>query len=258
MRSYQKLLYKVLNEGVPHDDRTGVGTRSLFGEQLKIDMMSSFPLLTTKKVNFKAVVAELLWFLRGDTNIDTLGCKIWDYWADSDGEVGPSYGYQWRQGFGIDQIRQLQQNIDDNPNSRRHIVTAWNPGSVKDVILPPCHVMWQVKVYKQLGQMSICLYQRSADIFLGVPFNIASYATLLHLLCASHGYEPRELTMMFGDIHLYGNHVEQAKTQISRNALQLPRLLIKEAKQNLWEYTTDDIELIDYVSHEALKAQVAI
>ena len=260
---YLDLLADVLGSGVERSDRTGVGTRGVFGRQMRFDLSAGFPLLTTKKLHFKSVALELLWFLRGDTNIRWLqdrGVGIWDEWADADGELGPVYGRQWRSwaapdGRSIDQIARLLEGLRTNPNSRRHIVSAWNPADVDDMALPPCHCLFQFFVAK--GKLSCQLYQRSADIFLGVPFNIASYALLTHMVAEVVGLEVGEFVHTLGDAHLYLNHLDQAQLQLTRQPLAPPQLRLAP-KADLFAFDYEDIKLEGYAAHPHIKAQVAI
>ena len=239
MRQYLDLMRHVLENGAVKEDRTGTGTRSVFGYQMRFDLADGFPMLTTKKLHLKSIIHELLWFLAGDTNIAYLkenGVSIWDDWADENGDLGPVYGYQWRSwprvdGGTVDQITQLMEQIKTNPDSRRLIVSAWNPSQVDDMALPPCHALFQF--YVANGKLSCQLYQRSADIFLGVPFNIASYALLTLMVARVSGLEPGEFVHSFGDAHLYSNHIEQAKEQLSRSPGALPQILIKDRGQGL-------------------------
>lgn len=240
------------------DDRTGTGTLSLFGHQMRFNLQKGFPLLTTKKVHFKSIVHELLWFLKGDTNVKYLndnGVTIWDEWANEDGELGKIYSKQWRDFGGIDQITELVESLKNNPNSRRHIVSAWNVGELDQMALPPCHTLWQC--YVANGKLSLQLYQRSADTFLGLPFNIASYALLTHLLAKTCDLEVGDLIITLGDAHLYLNHQDQAYTQIDRVPTPFPTLNIKE-KKSIFDYTFEDIELENYNPQSAIKAPVAI
>ncbi|UDF02897.1 thymidylate synthase [Asticcacaulis sp. AND118] len=260
---YLNLLSDLLDNGVTRMDRTGTGTIGLFGRQIRFDLSKGFPLLTTKKVHFKSVAVELLWFLRGDTNVKYLHdhkVSIWDEWADENGDLGPVYGKQWRSwaapdGRSIDQMAQLVENLKTNPYSRRHVISAWNPSEVDDMALPPCHCLFQFFVAD--GKLSCQLYQRSADIFLGVPFNIASYALLTHMVAQAVGLQVGDFVHSFGDVHLYLNHVEQARTQLTRDPLPFPALKLAD-KKDLFGFDYADLELIDYQSHPALKAAVAV
>ena len=260
---YLNLLRDILDNGVRRDDRTGTGTLGVFGRQIRFDLSKGFPLLTTKKLHTRSIFIELLWFLRGETNIGWLkenGVGIWDEWADANGDLGPVYGKQWRSwaapnGSSIDQIKKLVHGLKTNPNSRRHIVSAWNPADVDDMALPPCHCLFQFFVAD--GKLSCQLYQRSADIFLGVPFNIASYALLTMMLAQVLGLEPGDFVHTFGDAHLYLNHLEQAELQLSRAPLPLPTLTVA-AKSDLFAYELSDFMLTDYQSWPHIKAAVAV
>jgi len=264
MRQYLDLLEKVLREGVEKRDRTGTGTRSIFGHQIRFDLAQGFPLVTTKKVHLKSIIYELLWFLRGETNVHWLqehGVTIWDEWADANGELGPVYGYQWRswpsQGDGtIDQISHLIRDIKNNPDSRRLIVTAWNPADVPKMALPPCHCLFQFYVAE--GKLSCQLYQRSADIFLGVPFNIASYALLTMMVAQVTGLEPGEFVHSFGDAHLYLNHIEQAELQLSRAPYPLPVMKLNPAVTDIFGFRYEDFTLENYQAHPGIKAPIAV
>ncbi len=264
MRQYLDLMARALNEGVDVMDRTGVGTRSVFGHQMRFDLAQGFPLLTTKKLHVRSIFIELLWFLRGDTNVRWLqenGVTIWDEWADADGNLGPVYGKQWRDwatadGRAIDQIAELIDTIRTNPGSRRQVVTAWNPGELAAMALSPCHCLFQT--YVANGRLSLQLYQRSADIFLGVPFNIASYALLTHLLAQQCDLLPGEFIWTGGDCHLYSNHFEQARTQLSRTPGPLPRLEIVRRAPSIDAYDYADFVLHDYVAQPHIKAPVAV
>ncbi|WP_341025069.1 thymidylate synthase [Brevundimonas diminuta] len=260
---YLNLLRDILDNGVRRDDRTGTGTLGVFGRQMRFDLSKGFPLLTTKKLHTRSIFFELLWFLRGETNIAWLkdnGVSIWDEWADADGDLGPVYGKQWRSwaapnGASIDQIQKLVHGLKTNPNSRRHIVSAWNPADVDDMALPPCHCLFQFFVAD--GKLSCQLYQRSADVFLGVPFNIASYALLTHMLAKVVGLEPGDFVHTFGDAHLYLNHLEQAELQLSRAPLPLPTLSVAD-KDDLFGFELSDFVLNDYQSWPHIKAAVAV
>ncbi|WP_110692705.1 thymidylate synthase [Salinicola halophyticus] len=264
MRPYLDLMQRVLDSGVEKADRTGVGTLSVFGHQMRFDLREGFPLVTTKKLHLRSIIHELLWFLRGDTNIAYLhehNVSIWDEWADANGDLGPVYGYQWRswptpEGEHIDQIAKLVEQIRRNPDSRRHIVSAWNPALVDEMALPPCHALFQF--YVANGSLSCQLYQRSADIFLGVPFNIASYALLTHMIAQVCGLEPGEFVHTLGDAHLYLNHLEQARLQLSREPLPLPTLKLNPAIDDLFDFRFDDIAIEGYESHPAIKAPIAV
>ena len=262
-RQYLALLADILASGVERGDRTGTGTLGVFGRQMRFDLAKGFPLLTTKKLPLKSIAVELLWFLRGDTNVRWLqerGCTIWDEWADENGELGPVYGKQWRSwaapdGRVIDQIANLVEGLKTNPNSRRHIVSAWNPADVDDMALPPCHCLFQFFVAD--GKLSCQLYQRSADVFLGVPFNIASYALLTMMMAQVVGLEPGEFVHTFGDAHLYLNHVEQAREQLTREPYSFPTLHIA-ARRDLFSYEYEDLTLEGYQAHPHIKAPVAV
>ncbi|MBK6610218.1 MAG: thymidylate synthase [Sphingobacteriales bacterium] len=265
MQTYLNLLNHVLANGVQKSDRTGTGTIGVFGHQMRFNLQEGFPLLTTKKLHTKSIVYELLWFLRGDSNIKYLtdnGVTIWNEWADAEGNLGPVYGHQWRlwpsrqAGQTIDQIAQVLQSLQHNPNSRRHIVTAWNPADVPKMALPPCHCLFQF--YVQNGQLSCQLYQRSADIFLGVPFNIASYALLTHLVAQVCNLQVGEFIHTLGDAHLYLNHLEQAKLQLSRQPLPLPTLTLNKSVNNLFEFTFNDINFENYQAHPSIKAPISV
>lgn len=264
MKEYLALLSKVMTEGKTKPDRTGVGTLSLFGEQLRIDIDKSFPLLTTKKIHLPSVVHELLWFLRGDDNIAYLkqhGITIWDEWADSNGNLGPIYGKQWRrwlanEGREHDQIQTIVDQLHHDPHSRRMMLSAWNVGELDKMKLPPCHLLSQFYVID--GMLSCHLYQRSADVFLGVPFNIASYALLTHMLAQVSNLSAHQLVISFGDVHLYHNHIDQAKTQLARDLKPLPRLLLNPAIKNIADFTADDIVVMGYDPHPAIKAPIAV
>ena len=261
---YLGLLRDVLENGDSRDDRTGVGARSVFGRQLRFDLAEGFPLLTTKKLFTKAIVAELIWFLRGDSNVrwlQTQGVTIWDEWADSAGDLGPVYGKQWRSwaapdGRSIDQIAGVVESLKTMPYSRRHIVSAWNPADVDQMALPPCHCLFQF--YVAGGKLSCQLYQRSADIFLGVPFNIASYALLTHMMAQAVGLAPGVFVHTFGDTHLYANHVAQAEEQLRRSPLPLPFLKLDPAKRDVFAFVPEDIAFEGYRAHPAIKAPIAV
>lgn len=264
MRQYLDLLKHILDHGVEKSDRTGTGTRSVFGYQMRFDLSDGFPMLTTKKLHLKSIIHELLWFLTGDTNIAYLrqhGVKIWDEWADEHGDLGPVYGHQWRfwptpDGSSIDQISALIDNIKTDPDSRRHIVSAWNVADVQHMALPPCHALFQF--YVGGGRLSCQLYQRSADVFLGVPFNIASYALLTMMVARVTGYEPGEFIHTFGDVHLYTNHFDQADEQLSRDPHSLPEMRINPVVNSIFKFTFEDFELINYHPHPHIKASVAV
>jgi thymidylate synthase len=264
MRQYLDLLRHVLETGVEKSDRTGTGTRSVFGYQMRFDLRRGFPLVTTKKLHLKSIVHELLWFLSGSTNIEYLrahGVSIWDEWADESGELGPVYGSQWRfwpapGGGTIDQISQVVESIRKNPDSRRHIVSAWNPAEVPNMALPPCHTLFQF--YVAGGELSCQLYQRSADVFLGVPFNIASYALLTAMMAQVCGLRPAELVHTFGDAHLYLNHLEQAALQLGRAPRPLPRLELNPAVSSILDFRYEDVKIEGYDPHPAIKAPIAV
>lgn len=264
MKQYLELLRHVLENGTVREDRTGVGTHSCFGYQMRFDLSEGFPLLTTKKLHTKSIIHELLWFIRGETNIKSLqdvGVSIWNEWADAEGELGPVYGAQWRawptaRGDSIDQLSELIEQIKANPYSRRHIISAWNVGEIDNMALPPCHTMFQF--YVADGKLSCQLYQRSADVFLGVPFNIASYALLLMMVAHVTNLQPGEFIHTFGDVHLYKNHVEQARLQLQRTPLPLPTMEIKRQVNSIFEFKYEDFELKDYQSHAHIAAPVAV
>jgi thymidylate synthase len=264
MRPYLDLMRRVLDSGVPKEDRTGTGTLSVFGHQMRFDLAAGYPLVTTKKVHLKSIVHELLWFLRGETNVRWLnerGVTIWDEWADADGELGPIYGYQWRSwpdaaGRHIDQMARVVEEIRSNPDSRRHIVSAWNVGDLEAMRLPPCHLLFQFWVGR--GRLSCQLYQRSADVFLGVPFNIASYALLTLMVAQVTGYEPGEFILTLGDTHLYSNHLEQAREQLTRRPRCLPRMEINPDRQEIDEFRFEDFRLTEYDPHPHIKAPIAV
>lgn len=265
MESYLNLLKDILENGTPRKDRTGVGTIGVFGRQLRFDLSNDdFPLLTTKKLHWKSIVHELLWFLSGDTNIKYLrdnGVTIWDEWADENGNLGPVYGHQWRNWGGkVDQIANVVKSLRENPFSRRHIVTAWNPSEVDDMALPPCHCLFQFHVTpgKHRHKLSLQLYQRSCDVFLGVPFNIASYALLLRMMAQVCGFEAYEFIHTYGDLHLYSNHVEQAKLQLTREPKPLPKLILDPHPTELEEFNYNSFILGGYEPHPAIKAPVAV
>lgn len=264
MQQYLDLLSRILNEGVHKGDRTGTGTLSVFGNQMRFNLRDGFPLLTTKKLHLKSIIYELLWFLRGDTNIHYLqehGVRIWNEWADENGELGPVYGHQWRswpdyKGGTIDQITNVLEQIKHNPNSRRMLVTAWNPAEVEEMALPPCHCLFQF--YVADGRLSLQLYQRSADTFLGVPFNIASYALLLQMMAQVTGLEAGEFIHTTGDTHLYSNHLEQAKLQLTRTPRPLPKMKINPDVKDLFTFKYEDFELVDYNPYPHISAEVAV
>ncbi|WP_019644316.1 thymidylate synthase [Novispirillum itersonii] len=264
MKQYHDLMRLVLETGHRKEDRTGTGTLSVFGHQMRFDLSDGFPLVTTKKLHLKSIIHELLWFLRGDTNIGYLhqhGVTIWDEWADENGNLGPVYGAQWRSwpdgsGGTIDQIAQLVHSLKTNPDSRRHIVSAWNPAEVNAMALPPCHCLFQF--YVADGRLSCQLYQRSADIFLGVPFNIASYALLTLMLAQVCGYQPGDFVHTLGDAHLYLNHLDQAREQLSRDFFPLPQMRLDPAITDLFAFTYDHFRLENYQSHPSIKAPIAV
>jgi len=264
VRAYLDLLQHILDHGVVKDDRTGTGTLSVFGHQMRIDLRDGFPLLTTKKLHLRSIIHELLWFLTGDTNLRYLHenrVTIWDEWADADGNLGPVYGAQWRSwpapdGRYIDQITGLIEDIRSNPNSRRHIVSAWNVADLDKMALPPCHALFQFWVAD--GGLSCQLYQRSADVFLGVPFNIASYAMLTMMVAQSCGLKPREFIHTFGDVHLYRNHIDQAKLQLERRPRRLPTMTLNPEIGSVFDFRFDDFKLADYDPHPHIKAPIAV
>lgn len=277
MKTYLDLLQHILDKGSRKADRTGTGTISLFGYQMRFDLAQGFPAVTTKKLHLKSIIHELLWFLRGDTNVRYLnenGVRIWDQWATEDGELGPVYGAQWRNwvapdGRHIDQIAQLLTDLRERPDSRRHIVSAWNPALLPDETrsprenaamglqaLPPCHTMFQFHVAD--GRLSCQLYQRSADVFLGVPFNTASYSLLTMMIAQVVGLEPGDFVHTFGDVHIYMNHLEQVQTQLSRKPLPLPRMIINPEVRDLFAFRYEDFELLDYQCHPAIRAPIAV
>lgn len=261
---YLDLMQTVLEHGVDRHDRTGVGTRCVFGHQMRFDLSRGFPLLTTKKLHLRSIIHELLWFLKGDTNIAYLkenGVRIWDEWADENGDLGPVYGYQWRswpdpKGGSVDQIAKVLEQIRTSPQSRRLIVSAWNPAQVDEMQLPPCHCLFQF--YVANGKLSCQLYQRSADIFLGVPFNIASYALLLTMVAQVTGLQPGEFIHTLGDAHLYSNHLEQAKEQLARTPKAAPKLVLNPAVNDLFAFRFEDIHIDAYEAHPHIKAEVAV
>lgn len=280
MRAYLELLQKVLDEGVTREDRTGTGTRSLFGYQMRVDLSEGFPLLTTKKVHLKSIIHELLWFVSGETHVTQLqeaGVSIWDEWATAEqtarfgrkeGDLGPVYGHQWRNfgateredgsyaRDGVDQLTRVLDEIRDNPDSRRLIVSGWNPSEAERVALPPCHTLFQF--YVSGGRLSCQLYQRSADVFLGVPFNIASYALLTMMIASVSGLKPGDFIHTFGDVHLYSNHIDQARLQLTRQPRPLPTMLIDPSVDNLFAFRYEHFQLKDYLPHPRIKAPVAV
>jgi thymidylate synthase len=264
MRQYLDLMRHVRDHGTRKGDRTGTGTRSVFGYQMRFNLAEGFPLVTTKKLHLRSIIHELLWFLRGDTNIKYLrdnGVSIWDEWADENGDLGPVYGYQWRSwpapnGGSIDQIKLLLEQIKNSPDSRRLLVSAWNPACVDEMALPPCHCLFQFYVAE--GKLSCQLYQRSADIFLGVPFNIASYALLTLMVARECGLEPGDFVHTFGDAHLYSNHLQQVETQLARTPLPLPSMQLNPEVTSLLDFRYEDFELVGYEAHPHIKAPVAV
>lgn len=265
MRNYIDLLRTVLENGEARPDRTGTGTIGLFGAQLRFDISKNFPLLTTKQVHLKSIIYELLWFLKGSTNIKYLqehGVKIWNEWADADGELGPVYGAQWRKwatpnGTTIDQIKNVIDSIKTDPYGRRHIVSAWNPADVRKMALPPCHTLFQFYVSVD-GGLSCQLYQRSADLFLGVPFNIASYSLLTMMVAQVCGLQPKEFVHTFGDLHIYKNHIEQVKEQLSRTPRELPQMQINKDVQDIDSFQYSDFKLVNYDPYPSIKAPIAV
>ena len=264
MVQYLDLLSNVLEKGSPKSDRTGTGTISLFGYQMKFDLSDGFPVLTTKRLHLKSIIYELLWFLKGDTNVRYLhdnGVRIWNDWADGNGDLGPVYGAQWRSwplpgGRSIDQISQVIDSIKNNPDSRRHIVSAWNVGEIEKMALPPCHILFQF--YVADGRLSCQLYQRSADIFLGVPFNIASYSLLLMMVARVTSLEPGEFIHTLGDAHIYLNHIDQVREQLQREPYQLPVMKIKRTPASVFDFEYDDFALEGYNSHPHIKGEIAV
>lgn len=264
MKQYLQLLQRVLDEGVHKEDRTGTGTISVFGHQMRFRMSDGFPLLTTKKLHLKSIIYELLWFLNGDTNVKYLqehGVRIWNEWADPDGSLGHIYGYQWRSwpdydGGHIDQIQEAVDTIKDNPDSRRIIVSSWNVADLSRMNLPPCHTFFQF--YVADGKLSLQLYQRSADIFLGVPFNIASYALLLKMMAQVTGLQEGDFVHTFGDAHIYNNHIEQARLQLTREPRPLPKMIINPEVKNIFDFKYEDFTLQDYDPHPHIKAEVSV
>lgn len=269
MQTYLDLLTDVLKNGEERGDRTGTGTLSVFGRQARYDLREGFPCLTTKKLHLRSIIHELLWFLKGETNIAYLKehkVRIWDEWADENGDLGPVYGQQWRSwpsdsGDSIDQIKRLIEDLKNKPTSRRHIVSAWNVGNVDAMALPPCHLLFQFYVHDPESErpgLSCQLYQRSADLFLGVPFNIASYALLTQMIAQVCGYEARDFVHTFGDLHLYSNHLEQARTQLSREPMKLPQMKLNPEVKDIDSFTFEDFELVGYEAHPHIKATVAV
>ncbi|MEM7167506.1 MAG: thymidylate synthase [Planctomycetota bacterium] len=270
MQQYLDLMRRIRDEGVQKGDRTGTGTLSVFGHQMRFDLTAGFPAVTTKKLHFRSIIHELLWFLRGETNVRYLqenGVTIWDEWADADGNLGPVYGSQWRcwptaDGGHVDQVAKVVADLRGNPNSRRHIVSAWNVAEVDRMALPPCHLLFQFYVAPAAAgerpRLSCQLYQRSADVFLGVPFNIASYGLLTAMIAQVVGYDVGEFVHTIGDAHLYSNHLEQAELQLTRDPLPLPTLWLNPDVRNLDDFCYDDIEIRDYQSHPAIKAPISV
>jgi thymidylate synthase len=264
VQQYRDLMTRVLEEGVPKGDRTGTGTLSVFGHQMRFDLSAGFPLVTTKKVHTRSIFAELLWFLRGDTNVAWLqerGVSIWDEWADAAGDLGPIYGYQWRSwptpdGRHVDQLAQVVQQLRTDPDSRRHVVSAWNVADIPDMALAPCHTMFQF--YVAQGRLSCQLYQRSADVFLGVPFNIASYALLTHMVAQVSGLEVGDFVHTLGDAHLYTNHLDQARLQLTRDPRPLPRLVLDGSVSALDAFELEHISVEGYDPHPGIKAPIAV
>lgn len=264
MKQYLTLIQHVLDNGAQRDDRTGTGTLGVFGYQMRFDLAEGFPLLTTKKLHLRSIIHELLWFLKGSTNVEYLKSNkvtIWDEWARPDGELGPIYGYQWRSwpdysGGHIDQLSSVLKSIIENPNSRRHLVSAWNVGQIDQMALPPCHILFQF--YVSNGRLSVQLYQRSADIFLGVPFNIASYALLLMLVARQTNLQPGEFIHTLGDAHIYRNHLDQVKLQLTRKPLPLPQMWINPAVKSLFDYQFDDFRLEGYQAHPHIKGDISV
>ncbi|PZD93684.1 thymidylate synthase [Paenibacillus sambharensis] len=264
MRNYLDLLQDILDHGIEKEDRTGTGTYSVFGRQLRFDLSEGFPLVTTKKMHVKSIIHELLWFLKGETNVRYLqenGVRIWNEWADENGELGPVYGSQWRawqgaDGRKIDQIAQVVESIRNNPDSRRHIVSAWNVAEIDQMKLPPCHFVFQF--YVAAGKLSCMLTMRSSDTFLGLPFNIAQYALLTHMIAQQCDLEVGDFIYSGGDVHIYKDHIEQVKLQLTREPYPLPKLVIKRKPDSIFDYVFEDFEIVDYVSHPAIKAKVSV
>ena len=263
MKQYIDLLEHVINNGTVKTDRTGTGARTVFGYQMRFNMDEGFPLVTTKKLHLKSIIHELLWFLKGDTNVKYLhenGVKIWNEWADRDGNLGPIYGYQWRSWpsaeGSIDQISNVVRSIRENPNSRRHIVSAWNVGEIEKMALPPCHILFQF--YVADGRLSCQLYQRSADIFLGIPFNIASYSILLMMIAQVTGLKPGEFVHTLGDAHIYLNHLDQVNEQIGRKPFKLPKMVINPNRDDIFDFVYDDFTLTGYEAHPHIKGEIAV
>ncbi|WP_226658152.1 thymidylate synthase [Pseudalkalibacillus hwajinpoensis] len=264
MKTYLQLCEEILHKGTKKSDRTGTGTMSVFGHQMRFDLQEGFPALTTKKLHLRSIIHELLWFLKGDTNVKYLqdnGVRIWNEWADENGELGPVYGHQWRSWTGadgstVDQIAKVVEQIKTNPNSRRMVVTAWNPSEVDDMALPPCHCLFQF--YVADGKLSCQLYQRSADVFLGVPFNIASYALLTMMMAQVCDLEPGEFIHTLGDAHIYNNHIEQVQLQLTRETRTLPKMKINPEVKSIFDFSFDDFELTDYDPHPHIKGEVSV
>lgn len=264
MKQYLDLLERVLDEGVEKKDRTGTGTVSVFGHQMRFDLGDGFPLLTTKKLHLRSIIHELLWFLKGETNTSYLnerGVRIWDEWADENGDLGNIYGYQWRSwstpdNEDIDQIKEVVDSIKNNPDSRRHIVSAWNVGDLDKMALPPCHILFQFYVAE--GKLSCQLYQRSADIFLGVPFNIASYALLLMMMAQVTGLKPGTFVHTLGDAHIYLNHIEQVKLQLTRDTRGLPNMKVNPKRKSIFDFEFEDFELLNYDPHPHIKGAISV
>ena len=264
MKTYLQLCEEILHNGTKKSDRTGTGTMSVFGHQMRFDLQEGFPALTTKKLHLRSIIHELLWFLKGDTNVKYLqdnGVRIWNEWADENGELGPVYGHQWRSWTGadgstVDQIQKVVEQIKTNPNSRRMIVTAWNPSEVDDMALPPCHCLFQF--YVADGKLSCQLYQRSADVFLGVPFNIASYALLTMMMAQVCDLEPGEFIHTLGDAHIYNNHIEQVQLQLTRDTKDLPKMKLNPEVKSIFDFSFEDFELTDYHPHPHIKGEVSV
>ncbi|WP_066630031.1 thymidylate synthase [Labilibacter marinus] len=264
MQQYLDLCQRVLEEGVLKEDRTGTGTTSVFGHQMRFNLQEGFPLVTTKKLHLKSIIHELIWFLKGSTNVKYLkdnGVRIWNEWAKEDGELGPIYGYQWRSwpmanGEYVDQIKQVIESIKSNPNSRRHIVSAWNVGQLDEMQLPPCHILFQF--YVADGKLSCQLYQRSADLFLGVPFNIASYALLLMMVAQATGLECGDFVHTLGDVHIYSNHIDQVKLQVTRDPRPLPKMTLNPDIKNIDDFTFEDFTLSEYDPHPHIKGAISV
>ena len=264
MKQYLNLMQHILDHGIEKGDRTGTGTKSIFGHQLRFDLSKGFPVVTTKKLHLRSIIHELLWFIRGDSNIEYLkenGVRIWDEWADENGDLGPIYGVQWRSwpksdGTTVDQLSELIHTIKTNPNSRRMIISAWNVGEIEKMALPPCHTLFQFYVAE--GKLSCQLYQRSADVFLGVPFNIASYALFTMMIAQVCDLKPGDFVHTFGDAHLYSNHMEQAELQLSRKPRSLPSMEIDPDVKDIFEFRYEDFNLVNYDPHPHIKAQVAV